>query len=349
MLVLGVETSCDETSAAVVEDGRRVLSNVVSSQVALHAPYGGVVPEIASRQHVKVITQIVRRAIEESGHTAADLEVVGATYGPGLAGALLVGLSFGRAFALGLGAPFVPVNHLEGHLHSVWLSRDPAQEPEPPMPAVALVVSGGHTELVLMRDHGDYEVIGRTLDDAAGEAFDKVARLIGLPYPGGPAIERASRQAKNPVDLPRAWLPGTLDFSFSGLKTATLHAVQGLADGSSGGERRRFSAEDSGNRLTDEQRADLAAGFQASVVEVLVRKTSLASEECAARSVLVVGGVAANGALREAMQAAISVPLFVSAREFSTDNGAMIASAAYFVPRADAGQDVAPSLTLGTA
>jgi N6-L-threonylcarbamoyladenine synthase len=346
-LVLGIETSCDETSAAIVEDGRIVRSNVIWSQVSAHAPYGGVVPEIASRHHVKVITQVAREAMSRAGTKPKDLHAIGATHGPGLAGALIVGLNFARGMALALGIRFVPVNHLEGHLHSVWLANGHSRT-SPELPMMALIVSGGHTELVLMKGHGDYSLVGRTRDDAAGEAFDKVARLIGLPYPGGPAIQDEALQAKHPIALPRAWLPGTFEFSFSGLKTAVLHATAEIADPSASTQRRGTSLPgvEAASNLTPLQRANIAAGFQQSVVEVLVAKTRDAAEQNGARSVAVVGGVAANRALREAMMREIPLPVYVSPPELSTDNAAMIAAAAYFVPREDTGVDVEPGLRL---
>lgn len=348
MLILGIETSCDETSAAVIEDGRRVLSNVVSSQIAVHAAFGGVVPEIASRHHVEAITPVVEAALHDAGVTREALDAIAATTGPGLAGALLVGANFARGYALGLGLPFRPVNHLEGHLHSVWLSRLADLPPAPQLPLLALIVSGGHTELVLMRGHGDYEVVGRTLDDAAGEAFDKVARLLGLAYPGGPAIQRTAAGAASPVSLPRARLLGTFDFSFSGLKTAVLHTVQEtvLGPGSTNIRGQRLPRVDIAGGLSKQQVADIAAGFQESVVDVLTSKTQMAADRLEPRSVAVVGGVAANRALRDAMSDRISLPLFMSAREFSTDNAAMIAAAAYFNPREGEALDIQPGLEL---
>lgn len=346
-LVLGVETSCDETSVAVVRAGREVLSNVVSSQIALHAEFGGVVPEIASRQHVKAINEVTQIALREAGAGMREIELLAATRGPGLAGALLVGLNFARGMGLGLGIPVVTVNHLEGHLHSVWLSREIPPPPPPALPMLALIVSGGHTELVLMRDHGRYEILGRTLDDAAGEAFDKVARILGLSYPGGPAIQKAAAGASDPVRLPRAWLPGTFDFSFSGLKTAVLHLAVQMADGTdaSGLRGTPLPRIDVARHLTAEQVANIAAGFQESVVDVLVRKTAEAAHASGAASVAVVGGVAANRALRDRMGEGLDRPRFLSAPEFSTDNAAMIASAGYFVPSADE-LDVDPGLEI---
>jgi N6-L-threonylcarbamoyladenine synthase len=348
MLVLGIETSCDETSAALVENGRLIRSNVVSSQIALHAAYGGVVPEIASRQHVRAIIRVVDLALHDAGAEREDIEAIAATQGPGLAGALLVGLNFARGLSLGLDIPFIPVNHLEGHVHSVWLTRRQPLPPEPELPLLALIVSGGHTELVLMPAHGTYQVVGRTLDDAAGEAFDKVARLLGLSYPGGPAIQAASAGATEPVQLPRAWLPGTFDFSFSGLKTAVLHTVYRTIEGKSPHEVRGQALPqlDIARGLSRDQVANIAAGFQQSVVDVLATKTRAAAHAYDAASVAVVGGVAANKALRERMQQIIDLPLFISPPELSTDNAAMIAAAGYYVPRPATDVDVVPSLSL---
>jgi N6-L-threonylcarbamoyladenine synthase len=349
-LSLGIETSCDETSAAIVEDGRLVRSNVVSSQVPLHAEFGGVVPEIASRQHVRAIVPVVQRALDEAGAEKHDLDSVAATQGPGLAGALLVGLTFGRAFALALDRPFIPVNHLEGHLHSVWLARTLPLPAAPELPLLALIVSGGHTELVLVRNHDDYQVLGRTLDDAAGEAFDKVAKLLGLPYPGGPAIETIAQEAKEPVAFPRSWLPGTSNFSFSGLKTAVLHHVhQSLgADGSASPRGASLHFVSLTSDLPREQVANIAAGFQESVVEVLVKKTWGAASDEGAKSVAVVGGVAASRALRRAMDAAATLPLYVPDPEYCTDNGAMIASAGFFTQHRVRMPDVQPSMSLAS-
>lgn len=349
MRILAIETSCDETSAAVVEDGRVVRSNVVSSQIAAHAPFGGVVPEIASREHVRAIVPVVEAALREAETARWQIDAVASTTGPGLAGALLVGATFARAMAMALHAPHLPVNHLEGHIYSVWLTEAEPPPPAPRFPMLALIVSGGHTELVLMRGHGDYQVVGRTIDDAAGEAFDKVARLIGLSYPGGPAVERAAAEAQSPVRLPRAWLPGTLDFSFSGLKTAVLHLAYELGYGESANavRGRPLPQVEVAHHLTADQVSNIAAGFQESVVDVLVSKTARAALDLDVASVALVGGVAANRALRRGMAGAITTPLFVAAPKYSTDNAAMIAAAAYFAPESDDSADVDPNLALG--
>ncbi len=351
MNVLGIDTSCDDTAVAVVTDGRVIRSSVVMSQQRLHAEHGGVVPEVASRRHLVEIRPAVDCALSDAGLELRDLDAVAATVGPGLAGSLMVGYNLGRALALGRGLPFVPVNHLEGHIYSAWLippgqhaapaSGDtsvPGQESAaaPELPLLVLIVSGGHTELVLMRGHGVYERLGGTRDDAAGEAFDKVGRLLGLPYPGGPAVQRAAASlppGAAPVAMPRAWLRGSYDFSFSGLKTAALHLVQALpAD------------------APPERIAALAAGFQESVADVLASKTAAAAREHGVRGVALCGGVAANSAVRAALRAALpaELPLHVPPPALCTDNGAMIAAAGYYrrgAPGVPAG-DVRPGLTL---
>lgn len=348
MLILAVETSCDETSVALVDDGRLVRANTVSSQIDLHAPYGGVVPEIASRQHVRSIAAITEHAFQEAGLSLDEVDAVAATRGPGLAGALLVGYNFARGLALGRNLPFAAVNHLEGHLHSVWLTRDDPAPPPPQLPMLALVVSGGHTELVLMRDHGEYQVLGATLDDAAGEAFDKVARLLGLGYPGGPAIQRAATAGSDAVTLPRARLPGTYNFSFSGLKTAVLHLVRDTTSQGPDSAPLNFRGArlDVASGLSESDVSTIAASFQESVVDVLVAKTAQAAGDFDVSSVAVVGGVAANARLRERMTDAIARPLFIAQREYATDNAAMIATAAYFVRAAWNEADIEPALAL---
>ena len=309
-LILGIETSCDETAAAVVEDGRVLRSNVIASQFHLHAPYGGVVPEVASRHHLEVILQTVDAAMDEAATAWADLAAVAVTAGPGLAGALLVGVNTAKALAWAHDLPLLAVNHLEAHLYANWIETGGREYRVPELPALGLIVSGGHTDLVLMRAHGDYARLGRTRDDAAGEAFDKVGRLLGLGFPGGPAIERAARGVRTTLRLPRAWLRGSDDFSFSGLKTAVLHAVRG-----EGG--------------APPPQAEVAAAFQASVVDVLSNKAATAAAREGARSLLLSGGVAANGPLREALVARSPVPVFAPPPVLCTDNGAMIAACAH--------------------
>ncbi|MFZ5921671.1 MAG: tRNA (adenosine(37)-N6)-threonylcarbamoyltransferase complex transferase subunit TsaD [Chloroflexota bacterium] len=313
--LLALETSCDETACAVLENGRVLLSSVVASQMEVHARYGGVFPEVASRQHVLAITPVVQQALSQAHLTLSDLDAVAVTRGPGLAGSLVVGMNMAKGLALGAGLPLVGVNHLEGHLYSAWVYKNGDEPPpEPQFPLMALLVSGGHTELNLMSGHLEYRRLGATLDDAAGEAFDKVARTLGLPYPGGPAIQQAAESGDpQKFDFPRAWLDGTLDFSFSGLKTAVLRAVQEL--------------QKKGKELPV---PDLAASFQAAVVEVLVNKTLQAAREFGAKEILVAGGVSANSTLRQAFLSQGEFPVHIPPLSLCTDNAAMIAAAGYF-------------------
>lgn len=345
MLVLGIETSCDETAVAVIRDGREILSNVISSQVEVHARYGGVVPEVASRQHMLAITPIYRKALAEAGVTPHDLDTIAVTAGPGLAGSLLVGVNYAKGLALGLGAPLYGMNHLEGHMYAGWLEDGPTPEEAIGFPMVCLLVSGGHTELVMMRGHGDYELLGSTRDDAAGEAFDKAARVLGLGYPGGPAIQKTAELATRIEPLPRAWMRGTLEFSFSGLKTALLNKAreQGVAlDGDRPG-----GLDETG----EERRNALAAGFQEAVVDVLVTKTLEAVEQHSARGIIVGGGVSANAVLRTTIQERSPVPVAIPRPVLCTDNGAMIAAAAFYGQQRglqpDMGVDANPRQGLG--
>lgn len=317
--ILGIETSCDETAAAVVEDGRTILSNAIASQIDLHAQYGGVFPEMASRAHVEAIVPIVEQALRDAHVGWDDLDAIAVTYGPGLPGSLLVGLNFAKGAALGRGLPLVPVSHLEGHLYAHWLyTAENAEDSDMVFPVLALIVSGGHTELILMRDHGQYTYLGGTLDDAAGEAFDKVARMLELGYPGGPAIEEAARQGNaRAFELPRAWLPGTYDFSFSGLKTAVLRTLERH----NGPRPRRFYN-------------DMAASFQAAVVEVLAEKTARAAKALDVTAVLLSGGVSANTSLRAATRARVAIPVHSLPLILCTDNAAMIAAAGTYRYRA---------------
>ncbi len=313
--ILGIETSCDETAAAVVEDGRRIVSNVVASQVEIHAQYGGVFPELASRAHVEVIYQVVSSALSQAHIAAEAVDAIAVTRGPGLAGSLVVGMNMAKGLAFGSKVPLLGINHLEAHLYSTWLVPD---EPEPSFPLLGLIVSGGHTELVLMNDHLTYQRLGGTLDDAAGEAFDKVARLLGLAYPGGPAIQQAAENGDpEALKFPRAWLEGTWDFSFSGLKTAVLREVRKRQPDIEAG----VEAPRPGLPI-----ADLAASFQAAVVDVLVGKTLAAAEEFQAREILVAGGVSANRPLRQAFQLSSKLPVRVPPLNLCTDNAAMIAA-----------------------
>ena len=351
-LLLSIESSCDETGIALVEDGRRIHANIVASQVALHAPTGGIVPEVAARAHLRWIVPVLDEALATAGVTMADVDGVAVTYGPGLAGSLLVGINFAKTLAWAHGKPLIPVNHLEGHVYAGWL-LDPgeAEREAPEFPLVALVVSGGHTFLVEMRDHLEYRYLGGTIDDAAGEAFDKVGRLLGLGYPGGPAISREAEKATahNRV-FPRAWLGDSYDVSFSGLKTAARRIVTAARaeEGLPGDERQ--------GHLAEATIAELAWGFQDSVVDVLARKTIRAAEEVGARGIVLGGGVAANSALRARIAGeaeARGLAMVIPRPGLCTDNGAMIGAAGgrrYAAGvRAGLDLDARPSLPLARA
>lgn len=311
--ILAIESSCDETAAAVVKNGRTVLSNVISSQIDLHALYGGVVPEIASRKHTERINQVIEEALKEADRTLEQMDAIAVTYGPGLVGALLVGVAEAKAISFATGLPLIGVHHIEGHISANYIEQ---KELEPPF--LCLVVSGGHTHLVMVKDYGEYEIIGKTHDDAAGEAYDKVARAIGLGYPGGPKIDRLSKEG-NPqaIAFPRAHVEGCpYDFSFSGLKSAVLNYLN--------------QAEMKGEEIN---RADVAASFQAAVVAVLVEHTLLAASEYNVTKIAMAGGVASNSALRAEMQAACKkagLTLYCPSPIFCTDNAAMIGAAAYY-------------------
>jgi N6-L-threonylcarbamoyladenine synthase len=368
MLILGIESSCDETGAAIIKDGRYLLSNVVASQAEIHDRYGGVVPEVASRQQLATIIPVIETALDQAACSWEDIDAVAATYGPGLAGSLLVGLTVGKAIALAHNLPFLGVNHLEAHMYANWLRGQTGaalpddadweyQEGDPAFPLICLVISGAHSELVLVHGHGQYELLGRTRDDAAGEAFDKVARILGLSYPGGPAIQQAAqraeeeleRQGKSPAlarsayRLPRAWLRGTHDFSFSGLKTAVLHLAEGATEDQ---HNPHGASSTSGKQVSQYTRmgvqaaqrgganvALLAASFQEAVVDVLAVKTRLAAQQYHVKQVLLAGGVAANTSLRTRLEQELrplNIRLNYPPVEFCTDNAAMIASAAFF-------------------
>lgn len=347
-LILSIESSCDETGIAVIDGGRRILGNVVASQVAMHAATGGIVPEVAARAHLRWIVPVLDEVWADAGIDWSDLSGIAVTYGPGLAGSLLVGVNFAKALAWVHDLPLIGVNHLEGHVYAAWLlDPDEADKPEPVFPVVALVVSGGHTFLVEMRDHLTYRLLGTTVDDAAGEAFDKVGRLLGLGYPGGPAIGKAADAAtERATAFPRAWLLGTYDFSFSGLKTAARRIItDARADAG--------LAADPETPLPEAVVAELAWGFQDSVVDVLTTKTIRAAREVGARSIVLGGGVAANGVLRARLGGeaeALGVPLIVPRPGLCTDNGAMIgaAGARRFTAGERAGLDLdaRPSLPL---
>lgn len=368
MRILAIESSCDETGAAVIEDGRIIRSNVVASQASIHERYGGVVPEVASRHQLDALIPVVDAGLREAALSWNEIDAIAATYGPGLAGSLLVGLTGGKALALARGLPFIGINHLEAHIYANWLrtqgvedaalpaDRDRDEWPgDPYFPLLALVISGAHSELVSIPHHGRYELLGQTRDDAAGEAFDKVARVMGLGYPGGPAIQQAAAQRdptrKNPFRLPRAWLNGTWDFSFSGLKTAVLQLVEGADGGASPGAS-RYARE--GAALAQQLSIpDLAAAFQDAVAEVLVTKTVRAAQSLGVRQVVLAGGVAANTALRERLTAQLA-PLEIDLRfppvALCTDNAAMIGAAAWFHlrlgERSSLDLDVRPGLQL---
>jgi N6-L-threonylcarbamoyladenine synthase len=353
-LILAVESSCDETGIAVVEGGRRIHANVVASQTALHAATGGIVPEVAARAHLRWIVPVLDEALAGAGVSVPDVDAVAVTYGPGLAGSLLVGINFAKTLAFVHDKPLVGVNHLEGHLYAAWLLDPGEEEREAPVfPLVALIVSGGHTFLVEMPDHLTYRLLGQTVDDAAGEAFDKVGRLLGLPYPGGPAIQRAAEAAtRHDAVFPRAWLGDSYDFSFSGLKTAARRTVD-EARAAAGLPLGRAPSGDADAQLPEAVTAELAWGFQDSVVDVLATKTIRAAEEVDARTIVLGGGVAANAALRARIAAdaeARNLRLNVPRPGLCTDNGAMIGAAAAW--RVEVGDlagldlDARPSLPL---
>lgn len=375
MLVLGIESSCDETGAALVKDGRFLLSNVVASQVEIHNRYGGVVPEVASRQQLTTIIPVIETAMTEAHCAWEDIDAIAATYGPGLAGSLLVGLTAGKSLALARNLPFIGINHLEAHIYANWLHKNGEpeivnptgnlldysdyQEGDPIFPLICLVISGAHSELVLVRGHGQYELLGQTRDDAAGEAFDKVSRILGLGYPGGPAIQQAAQSAEEALEqqhkpiavarsayrLPRAWLRGTYDFSFSGLKTAMLHLAEGasvdrqsgrIIPGSTGKQEQVSQYTRMGTQAAQRGSVNvslLASSFQEAIVDVLAVKTRLAAQEYHVKQVVLAGGVAANLSLRQRLEQEL-LPLRIRLRyppiEFCTDNAAMIASAAFF-------------------
>jgi N6-L-threonylcarbamoyladenine synthase len=371
--ILALETSCDETAAAVVRNGTVIVSNVVASQMEMHERYGGVVPEVASRQHILSLLPVLQEAVAALPGSWNDIHAIAATYGPGLSGALITGLNAAKAIAWQRQLLFVGVNHLEAHIYANWLQTE-EQTPPPQFPLVALVVSGGHTLLALLRDHGDYQLLGQTRDDAAGEAFDKVARILGLGYPGGPAVEHSAKQAiGGKLTFPRAWLRDSYDFSFSGLKTAVLHKVQerespgasAPTESQKRTRRGRKSATDepaeapaappparSSSTMPDgSATAHMAHAFQESVVDVLVSKTVQAAAEYGAAEIVLAGGVSANMRLREEMGRRAGVPVRCPPIWLCTDNAAMVAAAAYY--RFNEGLqsgwdlDVVPNLKLG--
>ena len=341
MRVLGIETSCDETAAAVIEDGSVILSNVVVSQADTHARYGGIVPELASRQHMVTIVPAVRQALDESGLELESLDAIAVTHGPGLAGSLLIGVGAAKGLALAADLPLLGVNHLEGHVYAAWL-EDGNPEREIGFPLLCLITSGGHTDLVAMEGHGRYELLGRTRDDAAGEAFDKAARVLGLGFPGGPAIQAVAVDGDGTAErFPRPDVKRSLDFSFSGLKTAVMRRAESRGLYPPSPERPADPAEV----------ARIAQAFQESLVEFMVRRTLQAVERCRAKGILLGGGVAANTLLRQEMAERSPVPVIVPRPALCTDNGAMIGAAAFFRLRDGFTHqwdlDVVPNLRLG--
>ena len=396
MKILGIETSCDETAAAVVEDGTRLLSNIIASQIGIHAEYGGVVPEVAARSHVEVINPVINQALKEANLTWDDIDAIAVTYAPGLIGSLLIGTLAARTLALIKNKPLYPIHHVEAHVYANFIiddatsrvvrggaaptsslrevGADRATGPEnsdlransggirndgsgdkklvlpskqPDFPLLALIVSGGHTQLVLFRDHGDYELIGKTQDDAVGEAFDKVAKIIGLPYPGGPSISKAAELGDGDTyKLPKAKLAHSYDFSFSGLKTAVLRAVQREV-----GVDITFPSFELAARLSDVQRSDFAASFQKTAIATLVDTTLRAYEEYVPKSVIIAGGVAANQLLRRELSRRLPIAVQYAPMALCTDNAAMIAALGYYQAQRIAPLDprkleVVPSLSM---
>lgn len=342
MKILGIETSCDETAAAVVEDGHRLLSNVVNSQIDIHAVYGGVVPEVAARSHIEVINPVINQALTDANCTWNDIDGIAVTYAPGLIGSLLVGTLAARTLAILKNKPLYPIHHVEAHVYANFLNKN-----TPQFPILALIVSGGHSQLVLFHDHGDFEMLGQTRDDAVGEAFDKVAKIIGLPYPGGPSIARAAKNGNpNAYKLPKSKLSGAYDFSFSGLKTAVLRAVQREV-----GVDFTFPSTGLAERLNDVQRNDFAASFQRIAVETLVDKTELAFNDFQPKSVVIAGGVAANQELRRILSERLPIDIDYAPMNLCTDNAAMVASLGYYYAKKNLPTDpyeleVMPSLSM---
>lgn len=352
MKILGIESSCDETSAAVVQDGQRLLSNVVVSQISIHAQYGGVIPEIAARSHIEAINPVVDKALQDAGCTWADIDAIAVTYAPGLIGSLLVGTLAARTLAIVHDKPIYAIHHVEGHVYANFITDQasttlalPSKIPEFPM--LALIVSGGHSQLVWFEGHGNYRLLGQTQDDAVGEAFDKVAKILGLPYPGGPSISAAAEQGDpQRYTLPKAKLVGKYDFSFSGLKTAVLRAVQREV-----GKDFTFPSHELAGLLTASQRHDFAASFQRVALETLVDKVLAATDEFKPRSVVIAGGVAANTSLRTMLLTRLPLPIEYAPMSLCTDNAAMIASLGYYYaqacPPADPyDMEVIPSLSM---
>lgn len=353
MKILGIESSCDETAAAVVENGERLLSNVVNSQIDIHAQYGGVIPEVAARSHIEVVNPVISAALEEAGCTWDDIDAIAVTYAPGLIGSLLIGSLAARTLAVLHNKPLYPIHHVEAHVYANFVTDQgaainmalPTRKPEFPM--LALIVSGGHSQLVLFQGHGDYELVGQTQDDAVGEAFDKVAKILGLPYPGGPSIAAAAKDGDaQKYSFPKARLANPYDFSFSGLKTAVLRAVQAEC-----GKDYTFPSHELAGLLTPSQRNDFAASFQRIAVETLVDKAAKAAENYKVASVVIAGGVAANQALRDELSRRLPTPIEYAPMQLCTDNAAMIATLGYYYAEKNAPTDpynleVVPSLSM---
>jgi len=367
MKVLGIETSCDETAASVVEDGYKILSNVVNSQIDIHAVYGGVVPEVAARSHIEVINPVINKALSDANLTWNDIDVIAVTYAPGLIGSLIVGTLAARTIALIKNKPLYPIHHIEAHVYANFLteyrnkdlelrnkwSQNPnpqfsiLRSQTPSFPMLALIVSGGHSQLVLFYNHGNYKLLGQTVDDAVGEAFDKVAKIIGLPYPGGPSIAKAAEMGDpNRYRLPKAKVSGKYDFSFSGLKTAVLRAVQREV-----GVDIAYPSSGLAELLSEQQRLDFAASFQKTAVETLVDKTKIAFLDYQPKSVVIAGGVAANQELRKELSSKITVKIEYAPMNLCTDNAAMVASLGYYYAKVKQPTDpldleIIPSLSM---
>ena len=353
MRILGIESSCDETAASIVEDGERLLSNVVNSQIDIHAEYGGVIPEIAARSHLEVVNPVIKKALSDANCTWDDIDAIAVTYAPGLIGSLLIGTLAARTLAIIHSKPLFKIHHVEAHVYANFINKQsdnlsltlPKQQPSFPM--LSLIVSGGHSQLVLFKNHGDYQLIGQTQDDAVGEAFDKVAKIIGLPYPGGPAIAKAAELGDpHTFHLPIAKLSGEYDFSFSGLKTAVLRAVQHEV-----GKDFTFPSHELPALVDDELRRNMAASFQYTAIKTLVNKTKKAFDNFQPASVVIAGGVAANQELRRQLREALPIDIEYAPIQLCTDNAAMIATLGYFRSQIDEPTDpydleVQPSLSM---
>ena len=343
MRILGIESSCDETAAAVVENGERLLSNVVNSQIDIHAEYGGVIPEIAARSHLEVINPVINKALADANCTWDDIDAIAVTYAPGLIGSLLIGTLAARTLAIIHNKPLYKIHHVEAHVYANFIT----EQNQPTFPLLALIVSGGHSQLVLFQNHGDYQLIGQTQDDAVGEAFDKVAKILGLPYPGGPSISKAAKLGDpHAFTLPIAKLQGKYDFSFSGLKTAVLRAVQREV-----GKDFTFPSHELPGLVDDKLRHDMAASFQLTAIKTLVDKTRQAYDDFQPASVVIAGGVAANQELRHQLSAALPLSIDYAPIQLCTDNAAMIAALGYYRAQIDQPTDpydleVQPSLSM---